>query len=230
MKKFIIISISIICIILVASACGGEETDKFDENYEYDGFSLVGKWREREYRDDQYQIYEFCENGDVNCIIYSFGIEMGRFEASYTVEGKNTLNILWRGDSQKDTNHFSISENNVLFLQGVASYTGEMVLVPYDLTYNQSNESLLGYWKSNDDENEVFTFNSDYTGYANGLLGGYDFVYSTKDSNIFIAIEAIDGVKHSVEAMSYKVEGDTLTLSGRDADQKDVILTFTRMK
>ena len=230
MKRFLIISFAIICIVLTIASCVGEDKDKFNENYEYDGVSLIGKWREREYSEDQYQIYEFLENGDVNCIIYSFGIEMGRFEASYTVEGKNTLSILWRDNAQKDTNQFSISENNVLILRGVASYTGEMALVPYDLTYNLSNDALLGSWQSKDNEDEVFTFNKDYTGYAQGSEGGYNFVYSTKNENVFIAVEAIDGIRHSVETMGYKVEGDTLTLSGKDKDKKDVILTFTRIK
>ena len=229
MKKLLILSLTILFIVLSIVACG-ENEDKFDESYEYDGVSLIGKWREREYSDDQYQIYEFTENGQVNCIIYSFGIEMGRFEASYSVEGKNTLHILWRDNSQKDTNRFSISKNNVLVLSGVASYSGEMALVPYDLTYNQSNEAILGSWRSNDSEDEIFTFNSDYSGYAGGNMGGYSFTYSIKDANVFMAIEAIDGVKHSVEAMGYTVDGDTLTLTGKGENNSQVILTFTRVK
>jgi hypothetical protein len=118
----------------------------------------------------------------------------------------------------------------VLILRGVASYTGEMALVPYDLKYNLSNDILLGSWQSKDNVDEVFTFNKDYTGYAQGSEGGYNFVYSTKDENVFISVEAVDGIKHSVETMGYKVEGDTLTLTGKNADKKDVILTFTRIK
>lgn len=229
MKKIIIISLAIICIVLCIGACSEKEYE-FDENYEYDGVSLIGKWREREYNEDQYQVYEFLENGDVNCIIYSFGIEMARFEASYTIVGKNTLNITWKDGEQTDTNRFSISEDKkFLKLCEVASYTGEMTLVPYDLSYNKSNEALVGVWKSNDDNGEIFSFFENYTGYADGLLGGYSFTYSTKDSSIFICVEAIDGVKHSVEAMEYSVSADTLTLTGKDANGKSVILTFTRV-
>ena len=51
MKKIIIISLAIICIVLCIGACSEKEYE-FDENYEYDGVSLIGKWREREYHED----------------------------------------------------------------------------------------------------------------------------------------------------------------------------------
>lgn len=225
MKRLIVIVFALLCIVLCVSSCG---EDEYDKNYKYDGEALVGKWREAEYKDYQYQVYEFFENGNVTCTEYSFGIESGRIDATYYVEGDNTLVINWKSN-QTDRNNFSISKNNVLFITQVASSSSsQMKLVPYDLTYNESNEVLLGSWASNDDPNEIFTFNIDYTGNVSSS-DSYDFIYSTKDSYVFMCFEFVSGSPH-IERMSYKVEGDTLTLTGQGEGEQEIILTFTRKK
>ncbi len=233
MKKFTVIFLAIICIVLCVVACGNggnEYVSKYIEDYKYDGTSLVGKWQESNYQDDQYQTYEFFENGDVVCTVYSFGMEMGQIDATYEVEGDNTLVISWEGNKRPDRNKFSINEDNYLVIcQVLDSSTFEMELVPYNLKYNESNE-LIGTWQSTDNPYESFTFNADYTGVSTGESDSYDFEYSTKDSSVFMSFEFIEGIKSPVETMKYKVEGDTLTLTGQGENKQEVILTFTRVK
>ena len=229
--KRIVVSFALICVVLCLFACDKSEAvdeNAYNENYEYDGTSLVGKWREEGYIDDQYQIYEFGSDGRVSCTLYSFGIEIGRLEATYSIEGSNTLVINWN-ENQVDKNNFSISKNNVLVITQIASAsTQEMRFVPYDLKYNISNEELCGSWRSNSSTGEIFTFYEDYTGRVSGLGEAYDFLYSTNESTIFMSFDFVGGSQHT-EGLSYKVEGDTLTLTGTNQDNNNFSLVFTRV-
>lgn len=230
MKK-LILSLLLILLVYSLCSCGCDKyVSKYDENYVYDGESLIGVWQEKNPSEDEYQTYSFFSDGKVTRSVYSFGILMQYEEASYKVEGNNTLVVKWN-NGYTDRNNFSITRKNVLVLcQVLDSQTLEMELIPYELEYNKSNSDILGSWKSIENKNEVFTFNENYTGKASGPLGEDSFLYSLKDSTLFISYEMDLNIKASVEAVTYKVEGDILTLRGKNADNSEIILTFERVK
>ena len=231
MKRFFTVFLAIITIVILVASCkGGDKyVSKYVEDYKYDGTSLVGKWQESSYKNEEYQTYEFFQNGDVICTIYSFGIEMGRIEATYKVDGDNTLLITWDGNPYPDRNKFSINKDNYLVIcQVVDSSTLEMELVPYDMKYNVGENALIGSWISKENPLESFTFFEGYTGVSRGDGAEYDFHYSIKDSSIFFSFEIIDEIKSPVESMTYKIEENTLTLAGKDKDGKEITLTFEK--
>ena len=230
MKKIISIIFLLIFALSIASCGCDRYVSQYDENYVYDGKSLIGVWQEKELNEQSYQTYEFFGDGRVICTTYSFGIKMQNRDETYSIDGNNTIVINWN-DGLVDRNKFSITKKNVLVIcQVLDSKTLEMELVPYNLSYNKSNSDLVGSWRSTDDKNEVFSFNADYTGKASGAIDEYDFHYSLKGSSLFISNELIEGVKNPVETVSYKIEGDTLTLSGDISDKETVVLTFERIK
>ena len=55
---------------------------KYDENYVYDGESLLGKWQETSHNDEFYQVYNFTSKSDVILTSYSFGIMMQEIVAT----------------------------------------------------------------------------------------------------------------------------------------------------
>lgn len=232
MKKIILIALSILPIIIFASCGCDRYVSKYDKDYVYDGKSLVGIWQEIDYEDQYYETYEFTKDGKVFLTSYSFGIEMQKIDATYKVDGNNSLVIAWErnGAPETNTNDFSITNDGVLVLrQVVDSKTTEMELTPYNLKYNEKND-IVGSWRNTDKKDEIFTFNKDYTGRAGNNNISYKFYYSLKDSSLFMSIVTIDGFKDVVETMSYKVEGNTLTLSGKNADKSETILTFERVE
>ena len=230
MKK-IIIALLLISLALGIASCGCDKyVSKYDKNYKYDGTSLIGVWQENEYEDQQYQTYEFFPDGKVICSVYSFGIKMHDINATYSVDGDNTLIIKWK-DGLIDRNNFSISKKNVLVIcQVLDSKTTEMELVPYDMNYNKSNANIVGDWRSKDNKTEVFTFNQDYTGKATSTVGEEHFLYSLKDSRLFISYKIDTNIMAPVDAVEYKIEGDTLTITGKTADGGSQVLTFERVK
>ncbi len=230
MKK-IIIALLLISLALGIASCGCDKyVSKYDESYIYDGTSLIGIWQESEYKDQEYQTYEFFQNGKVICTVYSFGIEMQHIDATYSIDGDNTLVINWK-NGMIDRNNFSISNKNVLVIcQVLDSKTTEMELVPYNMEYNKSSNDIVGSWRSADNKTEVFTFNQDYTGSASNPTSSYSFHYSLKGTSLFISNEIIEGIMEPVETVEYKVEGDTLTLAGRTLDGSAQVLTFERVK
>lgn len=232
MKK-IIVALLFIFVAMGICACGCDRyVSKYDEDYVYDGESLIGVWQESKYEDQYYETYSFSHDGKVQLTSYSFGIEMQRIDATYNVEGDNTLIISWErnGLPETNSNDFSITRDGVLVLcQVVDSETTEMELVPYNLTYNEKND-IIGSWRNTDKKDEIFTFNNDYTGRAGNNNISYKFYYSLKDSSLFMSVVTIDGFKDVVETMSYKIEGNTLTLTGTNADKSETILTFERVE
>ena len=234
MKKLTVIFLSIICIVLCIASCGNDKdkyVSKYIEDYKYDGSSLIGVWQEVNFKDDSYQLYKFRDDGSVDCVVYSFGIEMARMNATYKVENDNTLVISWPGSNTPDRNKFSINNDKCLVIcQVMDSETFEMELVPYNLTYNIGGEELIGTWQSVSDPSESFSFYNDHTGVSRGTGVSYDFEYATNDSYVFISFEIVEGIKNPADAMKYKVEGDTLTLTGQNENKQEIILTFTRAK
>lgn len=210
-------------------ACGDKYVSQYNENYVYDGVSLVGKWREGEHSDEYYQVYDF-ENDKVTLTAYSYGIMMQEITADYSVEGNNTLVISW-GNGYTDKNKFSITGAPVVVITQVAdSQTNEMELVPYDLDWCKDNSRLVGTWVNNDNANETFTFNSNYTLYVEGEFDSYTMNYATKGDTLAIGVEIVNNFKEDVNILTYKVEGDALTLTGVDKDKNEIAISFTREK
>ena len=172
MKKFLAIFLTVLSFALLLCACGDKYVSKYDEDYVYDGTSLIGKWRESKYSDDFYQVYKITED-EITLTAYSYGLVMQEITAEYTVEGDNTLVVSW-GDGYTDRNEFSIAKGPVFVLtQVVDSSTNEMELVPYDLTWNTNNLDIVGTWVSDDNANDTFTFKSNYTLLVEGQFDIY---------------------------------------------------------
>ena len=227
MKRLIAIFVLVFSLSLVLISCGDKYVSKYDENYVYDGVSLVGKWVENNHDDEYYQVYEISDD-EIILTSYSYGIEMQQILATYKVEGNNTLAVSW-GDGYVDRNNFSITEDNIFVLtQVIASETGEMELIPYNLDWNTNNSDLVGTWVSNDYGGEIFTFKSNYKLVVEGASEIYYMEYAVSGSTLALGGEFVENFKEEVNVMTYKVEGNTLTLSGKNEDGTAVVLTFTK--
>jgi hypothetical protein len=229
MKRFfaVILTVAFLCIFL--ASCG-EEKSKYEDDYVYDGTSLIGTWQESDQNDEYYQTYTFTKD-KITLSSYTFGIKMQELIATYKVEGDNTLVVEWGNDGYVDRNKFSINKDSTLVIAQVYdSETNEMELVPYNLDWNKSNSDIVGSWVSKDYEGEVFTFKSGYTLLVEGFTDTYTMEYAIKGDTIAFGGEFVDGFKEEVTVMTYKVEGDTLTLTGQNEDESIIILTFEREK
>lgn len=229
MKKVLAIFFAILSLSLILISCGDDEKEsKYDENYVYDGTSLVGKWQESVQNDEFYQVYDISED-KIILTSYSFGIMMQEITATYHVEDNNTLVVAW-GDGYVDRNKFSITnDKTVVITQVIASSTSEMELVPYNLEWNKDNSKIVGTWQSNDYEGETFTFRSNYTLYVEGEKDSYTISYATKGNTLTFGGEFVDNFKEEVNVMTYEVKGNTLTLTGVGENNTKVVLTFTKV-
>lgn len=227
MKRFLAILFVVLSFTFVLVSCGDKV--KYDENYVYDGTSLLGSWQERDFDDEYYQIYTFHEK-KVILTSYSYGIMMQEIEADYKIEGDNTLVISW-GDGYIDRNDFSISKHPVLVIsQIVSTNVDEMQLVPCNTGWNKDNSAIVGTWINDDNPLERFDFKSDYTLVVDGEYDTYSMPYAVKDDYLALGGQFIDGFKENVSVLNYKINGDTLTLTGVDKNEKDIVVTFTREK
>ena len=52
--------------------------------------------------------------------------------------------------------------------------------------------------------------------------------YAVSGSTLALGGEFVENFKEEVNVMTYKVEGNTLTLSGKNEDGTAVVLTFTK--
>lgn len=229
MKKLVFALASILTLVIFISGCS-KYVSKYDENYVYDGESLLGKWQEREHSDEYYQVYNFTSSKDVILTSYSYGIVMQEIEATYRVDGSNSLVVEW-GGGYVNTNPFSISSDGYLTItQVLEAEHNEMVLERYNLEWNTDNSSIKGTWISSDYQNETFTFGANYTLTVEGDSEIYKMDYAVKGDTLAFGGEFVEGFKEEVNVMTYKVEGDTLTLTGKNENGNDVVLTFTRRK
>lgn len=229
MKKVIFALILTFSFVILLTSCGKYKS-KYDKNYVYDGESLIGKWQECAHDDEFYQVYNFTSSKDVTLTSYSFGIVMQQIEATYRVEGNNSLVVEW-GDGYVNRNDFSISNDGYLTITQVleAEYN-EMVLEPYSLDWNTKNDDIVGTWASNEYENETFTFDASYVLSVENKTEIYKMPYAISGDKLAFGGEFVDGFKEEVNVMTYKIDGDTLTLSGKDENGGDVTLTFTKEK
>ena len=222
-----------LCLILLFSltliGCD-KYVSKYDENYVYDGESLLGKWQETKFTDEFYQVYNFTSSKDVILTAYSYGIVMQEIEATYYVENNNVLVVEW-GGGYVNKNNFSISKDGYLTItQVLEAEHNEMLLEPYNIEWNTSNDAIKGTWISSDYQGESFTFGSDYKLSVEGNDEIYKIDYAVKGDTLAFGGEFVEGFKEEVNVMTYKIDGDTLTLTGKDENGGNVVLTFTREK
>lgn len=221
MKRLLFIILAL-CALLVLFSCGSE----YNKDYVYDGVSLIGKWQESSLDENYYQTYEFFENGSVVCSSYSYGIWLQSIEGQYRIEGKNTI-ILTYADGIINENRFSINEGKRLVIQTVDGVEAqELILVPYEPIFNLTNP-IVGSWVSTDNENEVFTYNEDFTGKIYNEKNEYIFDYAVKDSYLYMSYEFIEGFHQGISITKFEINGNILTLSGNTEDEQ-IILTFER--
>ena len=233
MKKILSLTLVIFCIIplLTLIGCG----EKYNENYVYDGESLIGKWVDEEIQANSYDVYEFIDESKVILTTNCRGIELDRLEGAYTVTENNQIVI--ESEFGMEYIRFSITNDGRLVLLILDDMNrpaeGERIMKKYDLQYNAGKNRLLGTWKSLDDPNEKFVFNEDFTGKSIGLSSKgnpieYKLYYSYTDKEINIIFEYMIGYEEMVKTSNYKIDGNVLTMYGEDKDGKEITIKFER--
>ena len=226
MKKIICLLLVCLCVFSFI-ACSD-----FDKDYVYDGHSLLGKWREKNYEDSYYISYEFFDNGEVDLCHYNYGIKMTSILGKYTVDTNEILIDITGYD--KTVAHFQYKfcitdkgELIVIYLDNDQMREKEMTLVPYDIEYNEDNSGLVGKWEDTNNRGEYWTFNEDYTGSVSNEEISYKMYYSIKENKLYMAYEFVEGVKQGLVGFEYKINGDTLTING-SIDGNKLEYTFER--
>lgn len=233
MKKALIFTLLVICTLslLILTGCG----DLYDENYVYDGSSLIGKWVDDKLDSNSYDVYEFIDETKVILTTNCRGIELDRLEGTYTVTDNNQIII--QSSFGKEYIRFSITKDARLVLLVLDDMNrpigGERVLKNYDLKYNKGENKLLGTWASLDNPNEKFIFNDDFTGKSVGLSTKdepveYKLYYSYTENEINIIIEWMIGYEEMVKTSNYKIENNVLTMFGEDKDGNKIEIKFER--
>ncbi len=215
MKRIACIFLICICIFTVASC------SKFDENYVYDGESLIGKWYEKDYDESYYIAYDFFENGTVEQTEYYYGIKFGTVSGAYTVD-KNVIEIdldRYDGTIIHYEHKFCITDKGeliIIYLSEKDQMTEEeMVLVPYKDDFNEGDKSLFGTWEDKNNPGELWTFKEDFTGTIANKESSYEMHYSVNDGKIYMAYEFVDGVKQGLVEFKYKIKGNTLEIESK---------------
>lgn len=233
MKKTLILIILILCTLSLTTlvGCGG----LYDEDYVYDGNSLIGKWVDDELDSNSYDVYEFIDETKVILTTNCRGIELDRLEGSYTVTDNNQIVI--DSDFGNEYIRFSITKDGKLVLMVLDDMNrpaeGERVMKKYDLNYNNGENKLLGTWKSLDNENEKFIFYDDFSGKSVGLNSKgepaeYKIYYSYTDSEVNIILEYMIGYEEIVKTANYKIVDNILTMYGEDKDGNKIEIKFER--
>lgn len=245
MKRLLLSLIIVVLACIALVSCSD-----YDDDYVYDGKSLVGKWQEVDLDEGNYKVYEFYSDGTVtyaNCI---YGIiPDGYVTAKYKVEDNNTLVLTERvnGKTEVSRMKFSIDEDGILVL--VSPFDKEEInkLEPYNLGYDEVSP-IKGKWVDKNiingreqtdiwwflDESECFVF-PDVRGKIDGEVddfiqnGEYAYVktvlYSTegKTINICFADEYIVSAE-SVITGEYEIKGNKLIISNNGK----TVYEFTR--
>ena len=233
MKKTLIFILISLCILSVVGLTGCK--DNYDEDYVYDGKSLIGKWVDNKLDSNSYDVYEFIDETKVILTTNCRGIELDKLEGTYTVTDNNQIVI--QSKFGKEYIRFSINKSGNLILVVLDDMNrpaeGERVMKKYDLNYNSSENKLVGTWKSLDNENEKFIFNEDFTGKSVGLSSKdepieYKIYYSYTENEVNIIIEYMIGYEEMVKTSNYKIENDMLVLFGEDKDGNKIEIKFER--
>ena len=232
MKKILILTLLILsALCLFSCSCSG--FDKFDEDYVYDGHSLIGKWQEEDYDTSFYFTYEFFENGKFEQRQYRYGIEVTKSAGTYTAEGNKFVVEFknYDGTSSFVENKFCITEDGELVMVYLDEQNQmeekEMVLVPFNITHSETNSTLLGAWEDSSRPGEIWTFNSDFTGTIFGGGYTYKFYYSVHDDMLYIATELIEGSLDSLVGYEFEIDGSVLTIEAEINDTA-VKLSFNK--
>lgn len=217
MKKIITLTL-----LFLAFACLFSCGNKFDEEYVYDGQSLVGKWQEENLAEDYYITYEFFADGKLLQTAYVYGIEIEKEVGSYEAEGtKLTLIFDDNGTPVKIENKFSITDDKELVMVYLSKQNQmqemEAVYVPYEMEYNKENP-LIGTWENTEYKDELWIFGEDFVISLPSEEKTEKLAYSVKDDTIYM-LYMIDPGEHKLYSdtplvFTFDVDGDTLTLDG----------------
>ena len=216
MKKIIILSLVILTIACLFS-CGS----KFDEDYVYDGHSLVGKWQEEDLNDEYYITYEFFADGTLIQTAYVYGIETEKEVGKYEAEG-TTLTMIFddNGSFVRIENKFSMSDDELVMVylskQNQMQET-EAIYVPYEMEYNEENP-LVGTWENTAYKDELWVFGEDFVISIPGKERTEKLAYSIKGDTVYM-LYMIDPGEHKLYSdtpivFTFDLDGDTLELDG----------------
>lgn len=233
MKKILLLLV-ILALSLCLFSCGEEKY--YDENYVYDGKSLIGIWQERDINYEDYYTYEFFADGKMELRQFIYGMEIGTEVGEYTVkDGK--IEVLFREDDGRIStleNKFSITQDGKLILlrldpNGQMSEV-EAVYVPYEPVFNLE-KALVGTWENLSVEDELWIFDSDFMITIPDEIKEEKMLYSTKGDTVYM-LYLIDSGEHKLfletpMIFEFSIEGDTLEMTG-DFDGVKQTLTFKK--
>ncbi|MGM9645837.1 MAG: hypothetical protein ACI3XS_04020 [Eubacteriales bacterium] len=213
MKKFslILVLLLLICALSFTSC----SKNLYDPDYIYDGESLVGKWREENYNDEAYYIYEFDSEGKATYKYFVYGIEYQVCVINdYHVTENNKITIS-NDHGEFSENYFSINSDGKLIISDGNDDVN--VLVKYDLTYNINTDELTGEWiRTDEDADQSFVFNGDGTMVFKNLGESAELKYSVKDNTLYMMPDGCAFISDNVMKTKYNKEGNVLKLIADD--------------
>ncbi|MBQ7907090.1 MAG: hypothetical protein IJ309_07885 [Clostridia bacterium] len=215
---------------------------KYDESYVYDGFSLVGTWREYEHDDSGYILYEYKADNTITKTSYTYGIKDQQIVGTYTVTMPNSITIRYEGEGDEpvETSNFSIDEwgTLVLYTLGDMGYR-HLGYVKNDLEFSKGENPLLGDWRLLENNDVNMHFGSDSYGYLYYVSSPNerdDFAYSWRGDNELYMLYVIrfegtpDIPTGSIIAPGYRIEDDRLTIYGNDSNGNYIEQVYERIK
>jgi len=217
MKKIITLSLLIFTFACLFS-CGS----KYDEEYVYDGQSLVGKWQEENLNEEYYITYEFFADGKMVQAAYIYGIEIEREVGRY--EAKNSQLALIFTDNGKDVrieNKFTVTEDGELVMVYLSKQNQmqemEAIYIPYEMEYNKENP-LLGTWENTEIEDELWIFDSEFVVTLPNEVKTEKMAYSVNGNKLYL-LYMIDPGEHKLFSdtplvFTFEIDEDTLELDG----------------
>ena len=218
MKK-IFFTLILCALALCLFSCG----NKFDENYVYDGTSLVGTWQEEEIDYADYYTYTFHQNGKMELKQFIYGMEVAADEGEYTIKD-NKLEVLFPEDNGKTAlveNRFSITDDGELVMVRLNTANQmeeiEAIYIPYEPVFNLENQ-LVGTWENEDVKDELWIFGDNYEITIPNIEKTEKMLYAVDDDKIYM-LYLIDSGEHKLFLetpliFEYDLDGDTLELSG----------------
>lgn len=211
MKKisFVLVCLLLLCIFPLTSC------NKYDSKYVYDGTSLIGKWREESFDENNYKIYEFGDDGKASYRFYVCGIENKSYSVTldYKITDNNKITLI--GDNYFFEGFFSIKDKEAVMSDGKNDIS---VLEKYDLTYNDTQKDILGSWKCTDD-GVVWnvSFSDDGNGENTTSGGKIKMLYSTKGNELYM-IPIVDENSPLVTSaqlirLTFETDGETMKIT-----------------
>lgn len=216
MKKFSLVLIPILLLtVLSFTSC---KKNIYDPDYVYDGVALVGKWREDNYEDKFYKVYEFGADGKASykCFIYGMEDEMYTVNTDYRVTDNNKI-VMSNDEGIFAENYFSVNSDGKLVISDGKNDIS--VLVRYDLTYNDDIDVITGEWICTDEGIDwILILNGDGTA-VNKMSGvSVKMKYSVKDGTLYMIPDEIfvEFTSEQMMSVKYNKEGNVLKLTVDD--------------